>query len=406
VILGKSIKGVKTDIMEFDIDKLTILPALNFVSQAVVVKSAIPIFKTILISAEKGSVIVRATNNIFDMRYTVPANVKLEGSCCVDSMLVGLLDCFSDDLIHFKKGARLSITQGSRRHQLVYVDPEMFPQLPDISVNYETVDAKSLSRALMCCLGSCLVAGDRPILQTYYINPHTRQIITGDGTRVSLYTDIKVPGNSANPPAKILSSVLLPGIRSLDSETTLEACFGVRSGFRTANWEIFITSLSGEFPAVAGKIILDALHVEPKLTVTFDKLELKNVLRVCSLYANRAYTENKQAQSSMVYEGGNSLRFAMDIVDLSKVDEPIKKFEAKGVDNFEILINPTYLLGVLDNIIADVVEVRFFSNIKPFLVLDRKDPNYVYLQIPLVMPREVELAKQTMMELGGDNLDF
>ncbi|MBU2177708.1 MAG: DNA polymerase III subunit beta [Gammaproteobacteria bacterium] len=387
--------------MEFNIEKSSILPALNFVSQAVVMKSAIPIFKTIFISAEKGNVTVRATNNVYDMRYTVPADVKDEGACCVDNMLVGLLDCFSDGAIRFKKGTRLSITQGSRKHQLVYVDPEMFPASLDVlDINYEAVNAKTLLRALSCCLGSCLVTGDRPILQTYYVNPHVGQIITGDGTRVSVYDNVKVPGNIANPPAKILSSVLFSAIRSLSEETMLEACFGNRSGFRTPNWEIFVNSLSGEFPQVAGKVVLDALNVEPLLKIVFDKSELWNVLRICALYANRAYAENKQAQSAMVYDKGK-LRFAMDVVDLSKVDEPIENFEATGIDNFEILVNPSYLLTVLENVLSEKVEMRFFSNIKPFLVLDLDDPNYVYLQIPLVMPKEVEVAKQTMRDLAS-----
>ena len=63
---------------------------------------------------------------------------------------------------------------------------------------------------------------------------------------------------------------------------------------------------------------------------------------------------------------------------------PCAKAELDGVDKFVIRFHPVALRECIDVIQSDTVEMMFFETLAPFVVLDDEDPEFVYMQVPIV----------------------
>ena len=374
--------------MEFVVDKGKVLACLSTVSKAVSSKSANPILGTILIEAKDDRVTFRGVSEAAEVTMSCPASITKGGACCVDAIVANLISSFNEGEIKFKTGKRLSITQGKRRHQPVFVDPTDFPEKLE-KEDYIPIEARKFVNALSRC---AIAGGDvsgRPILGSYLIDPEQNLILAGDGSQIALYKDIELIGEKASPSIKALGGFL----GMLGGEDKFEVSFGAWSGFRAEGWEILINSIDGEFPAIAKDAVLNTLAEEPALKIKFSKSELERALGVCSLYSSRALKDGKQHHTVFSLKGGEAV-LAMDVTDFSEMAEPLETFEAEGLDEFEIWFNPKDLLEVIGQISAPTVEIRFFDTLKPFLVLDEADPNYVYLQVAMALPASVREARK------------
>ena len=386
--------------MEFQVDKDKVLACLSTVSKAVSSKSANPILGTILIETQEDKVTFRGVSAAAEVTMSCPANVTVGGACCVDAIVANLISSFNEGEIKFKKGkGRLSITQGKRRHQPVFVESTDFPEKLT-KEDYVPIDGRKFVNALSRC---AIAGGDvsgRPILGSYLIDPEHNFILAGDGSQIALYKDIDLVGEKASPSIKALGGFL----NMLGGEDTLEVSFGTWSGFRTESWEILVNSIEGEFPAIAKDAVINTLAEEPALKIKFSKSELERALGICSLYSSRALKDGKQHHTVFSLKGGEAV-LAMDVTDFSEMTEPLETFEAEGLDEFEIWFNPKDLLEVIGQIAAPTVEVRFFATLKPFLVLDEADPNYTYLQVAMALPKSVRESRKQDVE-AKDEGDF
>lgn len=398
--------------MKFQISKNKLLQATNMVKQAVALKTTNPILKTVFIQAEEGWLTFRATNTISDIEVKIKANIEKPGSCCVDSLVTDLLPTFEDgkydadnvllNPVKFSLDKRLSISQGKRRHQPVYMDSATFPIKQEIKdyVEVSSDDKLKLMEALQRLQTSVSTLADRPVLQGFHINPHLGFIIASDGNRVSLWEGITVPGNITTPPARILMPVL-SNLLTLSENDKLWMKFGVWSGFKAEQyfngesvlkWEIIFNSLSGDFPPKARDSLRAAREAPPSLKIIADKELLKNILTVCKMYSDRAYNEGKGDYQVVLSKNGKGVVFSMNIADLVEMEEPLE-CEVEGED-LEFWFLPGMLLESLIPVKSDKAELRFFGDKVPFVLLDDATPQYSYLQVPMAKkPKQSEVVK-------------
>lgn len=375
--------------MEFTISKSKLTTCLGMVKTAIPPKTTNPILKTVMLRVVDNKAIFRGTNTILDISVTIPIDVKSEGECCFDSVVLDIIQNFSDDDIKFKlKDNKLTVSQGKRRHNPLFSDTTEYPQKHECDnyIQYNPTEfLMALSRTSICT--STLV--DRPVLQGFYINPHENFIVTGDGDRVSLWENISLPGNITIPHSRIVMSIL-PYVANLGENGQFELSLGQWTGFKgtiihdnenVMSWEIIFNSLAGDFPEVARKAVKDALSTPPKFKVISNKTSIRNILEICKVYSDRAYAEGRPNQV-VLSSNGQGVKFSMNIPDLIEMEEHLEA-ETEG-EEFSIWFDPRMLLEAISQVQADDVELRFFGSKVPFVLLDNQAPQFAYLQVSMV----------------------
>ena len=382
--------------MKLEISKNQIMQGLNIVKQGVANRTTNPILKTILFEAKPdGWLLMRATNGVLDISTEVKAEVKKPGKVCVSDLVINLLPTFEDAIhkdailqnpVKLEVGDKgLTVNQGKRKHRPVFMAADEFPQKMMVE-DYQTlasVDIKNLIEAFQRLNVAVGVTEDRRILQGFNLNPHLSTMVSGDGTRVYLRENIKLPGNIANPPAKLIMSIL-SNLTALGDSDTLEVKSGGLVAFKgtysTSNgpylkWEIIVNGLEGDFPGRPQELILESMQKQPKLKAKVKKASISRILGICKIYADRAFNEGKSTHVTMLTtESG--LMFQMYIPDLVEMDEPLE-CQIEG-EELKYLFHPGLALEALDTMKAEQVELRFFGELAPFLILDGTD--FIYLQ--------------------------
>lgn len=380
--------------MKFQVSKNKILQAVNIVKQAVANRTTNPILKTILIEAgEDGWLTLRATNNTLDISAMIEADIQEAGRVCVSDLVIDLLPTFEDgqykdnvltNPVKFELTEKsLIVTQGKRKHRPVFMSPDDFPKKLEVTDYQEVKDAAQLIEAFQRLNVAVGVTEDRRILQGFHLNPHLNMMVTGDGTRAYLRENITLPGNIANPQAKLVMSVL-SNLTGLTDKDKLEVKSGGMVAFKATQftndnpylkWEIIITGLDGEFPTTPRKLIQDNLANTPKLTIKTDKQVLSKILGICKVYSDRAFDEGKSTHLTMT-KNGSGIMFSMHIPDLVEMEEPLEcQYEG---DDFIYRFHPGLALEALNTMKTDAVELRFFGELTPFLILDGSE--FTYLQ--------------------------
>lgn len=399
--------------MEFQISKNRIVSGINLVKQAVANRTTKPILKTILVKVEEPWVILRATNTQIFIEVKVrPESIQSHGECCVDSLITNLLPTFEDGRYEDGKlvnpvkfslnEGKLTVRQGRRKHQPVYFPPDEFPVKPELDGYNDLTheDRINLIQAFQRLNVSIGVTEDRRILQGFNINPHLNYIISGDGTRTTLRENITVSGNIATLPARLVMPIL-SNLSSLSESDKIKIKIGSPvSGFKVeqyssenliSEWEIIVNCLEGEFPEKPLTLIRETREAQPKLVVKTKKEKLRQILEICKVYSDRAYNEGSKAFYAVLEKVEDNpedmldspVTISMNVPDLVKMDEPLV-CESEG-DTLRFLFHPGMMLEALNEVKTEDVELRFFGEKKPFLVLDGS--NFCYLQAPMVDKR-------------------
>lgn len=397
--------------MKFQVSKGKILQAVNIVKQAVANRTTNPILKTILVEAnEDGWLILRATNNILDISAMIQAEIEEPGRVCISDLVIDLLPTFEDgkyednklvNPVKFAlKDMSLTVTQGKRKHRPVVMSSDKFPKKIEIEGYQElaTEDTGKLIEAFQRLQISVGVTEDRRILQGFHFNPHLKMMVTGDGTRVSLRENIELPGNIANPPAKLIMSVL-SNLTGLGAKDKLEIKTGPNPpaqglvAFRGTQviedspylkWEVIVNSLDGEYPTKPGeivpvpvKLVQENLAKNPVLEIIVNREVLSKILAICKIYSDRAFNEGKSTHVTLI-KNGNGVVFSMHIPDLVEMEEPLECKIVSKEDDFKFLFHPGMCLEALGAIKAEDILLKFYEEVSPFIIQDGTD--FTYLQ--------------------------
>ncbi len=379
--------------MKFSIDRSKLQKCLGIVAQAVPKTSVNPILKSILVEVKDGRITFRATNGEVEITSWTEGSIEAEGACCVDSIMVDIIDGFVDGEINFNKLKTLTVSQGKRRHSLSFKDSDNFPSKVKCST-YEKFPTADIVRAFDMCSIAVHNGSSKeqkaPIYQTYGVVPSEDYVIAGDGHQLALYQNIKLPGMLATP----LGRRIDPLLSFLASAEEVEVSFGSWTGFKGTDWEIMVNSFSGEYPDIK-RLIVGILEKEPALTLKIDKDDLQRALKICKLYSIRADNEGKH-HHTVLRKSGPEVTLSMQIQDLSDMVEPLE-CEAVGENEFSIWFLP----GDLEEVVLKLdreLTLKFYGQKSPFLVTDPKYPDYYYIQSPMAIQDGKETPKEEVKE--------
>jgi DNA polymerase III sliding clamp (beta) subunit (PCNA family) len=369
--------------MLFTIDSSDLGVAYGLVSKAIPSRAVTEILKTVYLEAqEPDTLILRGTNEIIDITATAKANVNTSGACCIDPIVLDAALKFGGE-VRFSLKKRLVVSKGKRRHQAPVVPANQYPAVRQIA-NWYPLGPGERSRLVDAFERVALAVSsgaDKPILQSYFINPIGGFVVTGDGNQIATFDVALGAGLVATPPARQVAAVL-SYIRALDDEAEFEVSFGSWSGFRASSWEVQVNSFAGEFPAIARKVTQDAVGGNPQTRLLLDREGFAASLDLCKMYSVKAYASGHSYHVAMSFDGEKA-HLKMEIPDLAEIDEPVNVHESEGGPFGDFMFHPALTLEAVSSIKGEQVDFRFFGNQNPFLVLDPDEASLVYLQVAM-----------------------
>ena len=341
-------------------------------------KAALPVLTNFLLKAEDGKLIIQGTDLEVFTTYWINADVKQEGSVCVNAKkltdISKVLPAASVSLQLDKNS--LKIISGKTKYSIPTTDPEDFPtfeEFPsDLAVRIsgdtllkgitKTVYAASKDESRFALNGVCFSFVEK------YLD-----FVATDGHRLALYKGEVSGGNVEGK--YIVPQKALGEIKKLVSEyeDVEVAISGSSIFFKGSDWILSARLLEGVFPDYT-QVIPNTFNIE----IEVSKGEILDaVKRVVVAEESDAkpikltLKENKLIISTPTVEDA----YAEDEIDIEYQQE-----------EFEIGFNGKYIIDAIDEIEDSRIIIKFINKDSQTVIIP-KDENEPYLAV--VMPMNI-----------------
>lgn len=337
----------------------------------------LPVLNSILITSEKKSLKLRATNLNIGIEIEVPAIIKEEGTIAVSgAVLNGVFSNFSqnEDVSLDGGGGNLSITTKKTKIKLKGQPHEDFPTIPRVTgVDFE-IESKKLIDGIKSVYYSSLVSDIKPEISSVYI--YTKEdnlvFVATDSFRLA-EKKIKVK----NLPE--ISGILIPyknigEILRIFGEFNgiLKICFNKNAISFSSN-SVYLTSrvIDGIFP--------DYHQIIPKESTTTAvvlKQDLLNALKLSNIFSDKFNQVNLNVSPKE------------KIFELSSANNDVGENKTKldgalSGEEVELGFNYKYFLDCFQSITTDSVSIKFSGPARPLVIGAVSDPSFTYLIMPM-----------------------
>lgn len=235
--------------MKFSVDREEFLSALSKAKSATEKKSALPVLNNFLLQAQEDTITIKATDLENFLSFTVKADVSQEGSIAVNAdKLTSVVKALTSALLHGElKEGKLSITGGRSTFRLTALEPEDFPEFPQVVVSAQLL-ARELAKAIDKTEYAISKEDTRYALQGMYIHEHKGRthFVGSDGHRLALYFS-----SASFPLELLLPRKSLKVIEGLLKGSIGEVFAGKDESFahlKGEEWELSIRLLEGDYP--------------------------------------------------------------------------------------------------------------------------------------------------------------
>ena len=367
--------------MKLICEKDNILKALNSVTKAVASKTTMPILEGILIQTNDNEVKFTTYDLEIGIEYVTNCEVKEQGATVVNAIM------FSE-IIRRLPDAEIKITLDEKNllviecegslYKLATMNPEEFPELPQISIeNSIEMEQNSLKDMIRKTIFAVSTEENRPIFTgcLFEIKNNKLNVVAVDGFRLawkSKFLQNKINDFSAVIPGRTLNEI---NKIILDSYDTIK--IGVAKNqalFEMENCKIVTRLLDGEFLNYSSVI---PENWETRIRV--DRSSLQNCFERISLISSSSIEKEKKYPVKVN-------------VDIGKVtisctnqtgDAKEELFVATEGKNLEAGFNPKYFLDSLKSIDDEEVYVEFGTSISSCLIKSTENNDYVYMILPI-----------------------
>lgn len=363
--------------MKFECTTEQLLAAVSLVSRFVERKANLPVLGSILLMAEKGRIILRATNLECGVEISTGAKVSEEGIVAVPSqILVGFLGSVRGKTVSgMLSGGVLKLETERAAASIKTVPHEDFPTIPQVpATNSFTVKTSDLARLIRSVVYCASTSAIKPELQSVLLYAEADKLVAAatDSFRLAEKT---VPLRSQGS----VPSLLLPARNATELYRILETANGDTEIYydehqiSTHIGSVYYTSrlLDGSFPNYR-QILPKSFATEAVVL----REDFAGALKSLSIFAD------KSAQVSFAIDSSKKL------VLLSSrnpdVGEQTSTLRATvSGESVSMNFNGRYLADSVQGVAGE--SVRLFSNGagKPLLVKDAADDSFLYLAMPM-----------------------
>ncbi len=355
--------------------------ALEIVSLAVNSSTTLPVLNNILMKATNKKLSFSATNLEIAINYSIPADVKNEGSITIPAKLItNYISLLEDAEIELKveEAMTLHLKSKSSQTKIKGISPDEFPTIPKTEKEATIhIKVKNLAEAIDHTIFSAAVGGARPILNGVYMKAE-KDILTmvatdsfrlaEKRTKLSKKSDKDI--GCIVPVRTLLELGKILGAESEDQ--TVEINLSKNQVLFAINGvELISRLIEGKFP--------DYEKIIPKATRTKLEVPVSNLVNATKRVSLFARENNNSVKLTATNDG--KLQIA---TDETSVGEEKAELDIKiNGENNKIALNAQYLLDVLGRL-KENVSIEMDEKLTPIVVRPAAHKeDYLYIIMPL-----------------------
>lgn len=367
--------------MKFKLITKNFQQGLDVVKNIVGKNLNLPILNSILLSAKDNQVILSATNLELGINYYLTTKIEEEGKTAIPAKIFfDFISNIKEKEINFQlKENILNIQTDYLKTKIVCFDPKDFPIIPKLKDSeYAVLAGKILKNALSSVFDSISLSQTRPELNGVFVKFDKDKICfaSTDSFRLSERI-IKQETNKTG-------SVIIP--KNTISElirifSNIEEDVSINIGenqiqFSTKNLELVSRLIEGRYP--------DYQKVIPPKSISrvlLKKEEFQNNVRLAGFFASNIndiglrVNEKETLIFAKSYDRGEFN---------SKIKNNFNDLRHQVEEEFEVLLNYSYLIDGLKNIQAEDVILEYAGEGAPVILRPAdKELNFTYLIMPL-----------------------
>jgi len=363
--------------MKLSCPKDTLKNAIQHAERMTGKNLSLPVLGGVLLSAEGGALLIRATNLDLGIEIKIPSKIEKEGSVVVPSgVLSGILAVVHDTKVSIElQGENLLITTANTRSVVKCLPHEDFPTLPLISEGDTlSLPIDKFVDGIKSVWYSASLSDIKPEIASVYIYPDNDSIVFTATDSFRLAEKKIILKKNLN-----FTHILIPNKNIAEILRTFDGASGdVQVLFNknqiSFSFEgVYVTSriVDGVFP--------DYRQIIPKESVaeaTVLKQDLLNGLKVTNLFSdkfNRVDLVVDVAHKKLSVESKNA-----------SVGENVTDIDAhtSGKD-IRCGFNQKYILECFQSVKQDSILLRFCGEGRPLLIKGVNDTSFMYLVMPL-----------------------
>jgi DNA polymerase-3 subunit beta len=350
---------------------------LSLVNHAVSNNSQLEILSCFLISAEKGKLVLKATDLEIGISTSIPANIEKEGEVAIPAKtFFDLINNITEEKIEIATEEKNLIVKGKKLHMLFQTMPsEEFPKLYEDKGKEETVLKKeTIEKELGKVVFSAGQDSTRPALTGVLIKKENTgvEIVATDGYRLSLKKSKSISTKGKFNDI-LLSARAIREIMSVKQDGDVTLFVSEKNNqaiFETGETTVVGRLIEAEYPSYE-KIIPTKFETKAE----FDKEEMQRAVKLCSVFARETANIVKL-----------TLKKDKIIVSASTptVGENTVEIDAKTTgDENEIAFNARYLLDLFSNIEEETMTLEMIGPVNPGVFKIAGDNTFLHLIMPI-----------------------
>jgi len=377
-------------VLKFSINKDALNEAIQHVSKAISSRTTIPILNGIKMDAGDQGLTLTASDTEISIQAFVSAArdgeavLRLErpGSVVVPAkFFVDIVRKLPEDevFVDVSELHRIAIRSGSIDIQLAGLDPEEFPQLPELSEDRKFTILSDVLRDMIRLVSFAVSTNEAaPILTgvNWTLEGGRLKFAATDRHRLACveraidcpeklrFQNVVVPGKNLNELYKILP----------EQNTLIDVVIsGNQALFRAQNVLFYSRLLEGTYPEIS-KIIPNAYKTE----TVFDTRSLEAAI-------DRAYLLSREEKTNIVrlsfMDDERTVEVSSSSGEIGRVTEKLA-VESFGGEPLKISFNSKYMLDVLRVVDDARIFIGFTGTMSPMVLKPAGDEGALYLILP------------------------
>ena len=370
----------------FEKDKM--IKALNSVTKAVATKTTMPILEGILIQTNNDDIKLTCYDKELGIEYIIKENNVLEqGSIVVNAIMFSEIIRKLPDTnitISINDNNLLVIECEGSVYKLATMNPDDFPQLPEINVeNSIELEQNTLKDMIRKTIFAISTEENRPVFTgcLFEVKNNKLNVVAVDGFRLAWKS--KVLNTKTNDFEAVIPGRTLQEINKILADSFDLIKLGISKNqalFEIENCKIVTRLLDGEF--------LKYSEVIPKkweTRVIVNKNLISNCFERISLISSSSMEKEKRYPVKLNVEVG---KIKISCTNQTG-DAKEEIFTTTEGQDLEAGFNPKFFLDVFRNIDDEEVYINFGTSISPSVIKSIEDDgDYQYMILPVRLKKD------------------
>ena len=340
--------------------------------------SSLPILNSVLITTNKNSLTIRATNLEVGVEFHIPAEIKKEGSVAVSGSL------FSNILSNIPDEETITVSVIDNVCKIITktenitvkgLIPDDFPTIPIITNGENfTIQSQNFIQGVKSVIMSAAISDIKPEIASVYIYQKNKQLVfvATDSFRLA---EKKIDYIGEN----ISHGVIIP-VKNIIEIVKVFEDLKENILFKITKTQISCTSKSAYITSrVVQGIYPDYEQIIPKNNTTevlILKQDFINTLKLSTIFSDKfnkiQFIINPQQKKCLISTKNSDIGETESNLTVNMSGEPI-----------EISLNGKHIFDCLNVISEDSITIQFNESNKPAVIRGVGDNSFIYLTMPL-----------------------